>query len=280
MEHSLIVYGQNGLFALIVFAFIFIAKKLSDWKTPGMDEDREIEENSNLAVGIRRAGMYLGMAIALVGAVCGSGKGFTADIKALLIDGAVVTALMIIAGIINDRLILIGINNDQAVKNRNVAVGITEAGSFIATGLIMNGSLSGNGGGVMSTLVFFVLGQIALVACYHVYRAVTPYKIAIEIKNGNTSAGIAVLGVLCSLGMILKASIAGDFVSWKADLTSFGISFAAGIIFLMIFNFLVDLLFLPHTDLKTEIVRDKNNVALIITASLLFAVSVVISAVS
>lgn len=277
--NQILTYLQNVPFALIAMVFMFIAKKIADWRTKEFDDDHEIEEKSNMAVGIRRAGLYLGMGIAMAGSIAGASKGFMVDLKNFLIDGSLIVVLMFIARAINDGIILHGINNDREAKNGNAAVGITEFASYVASGLILNGSFTGEGGGIVSTLVFFGLGQIALIVFYGIYQAITAFDVTKEIKDKNTAAAIAVLGILASLGLILRTSIAGPFVSWKADIISFGISLAIGIALLLTFRYLVDRFFLPNTDLKTEVHNDRNNAALILTACMIFAGSLVISTV-
>ncbi len=273
-------FGENLAFAVVVFFFIYIAKLIADWRTKKIDDDYEIEEESNLAIGIRRAGLYLGISIAMIGPLSSGGQlTFFNELKAMAADGILVLFLLFTARFISDKLILKGIDNDDEAKKKNAAVGTVEFAIYIATGLILNGSFSGEGGGFLTSIVFFALGQIVLILICRIYEAVTPYSLLEEIKNQNLSAGISLGGTVLAMGIILRSSVTGNFVSWGNDLIGFGISAVSGIVLLLILKKVTDKLFLPHTNLKTEIVRDKNSAALILTESVIIAFAIILSGV-
>ncbi len=58
----------------------------------------------------------------------------------------------------------------QLIARRNVGVGAVHFGAYVATGLVIAGSVSGEGGGIVSMLVFFVLGQLSLLAFSLIYE--------------------------------------------------------------------------------------------------------------
>lgn len=272
---------QGLVFIVVVLAFMYLMKLWRDWRTH-FDTDDEVEQHSNLAVGLRRAGIYLAIAIAMVGAVSGSPQGFVADLTTLVIDGVLAVILLAGARIFNDSVILGAVDNDTEAKNGNVAVGLAEAGSTIATGLILYGAFTGESdtllNGILGVIVFAVLGQIALLVFYEVYQLITPFNVKEEIKKGNAAAGAAVAGMLVALGFILKASISGPFVSWADDLVSFGIFSVIGILVLLLFRKVVDWLFLPNTNLAIEVARDRNVAAIAMAQGAIIAVALVISA--
>ena len=267
---------QSGVYAAIVFIFIYIAKQIADWRTVDIDDDKEIDTNANASVGIRRAGLYLAIAIGMQGALSGPGTGFINDIIALIIDGVQVVVLLFVARMINDKFLLPSINNDDEAKNKNEAVGITELGSYIATGLILNGSFAGEGP-FLSGIVFFILGQAVLVALFWLYEKITSFKLVDEIKKANNAAGIAIAGMLISIGLILRGAVSGHFTGWGSDIISFFYSAIMGIVLLLIFKFFIDRLFLPFTTLQNEIEKKKNIAALLMAESVLVAVSILIS---
>lgn len=126
--------------------------------------------------------------------------------------------------------------------------------------------------------MFVALGTLALYVLYVIYEWSTPYSVSDLILGGNIAAGISVCGLLIALGLILRASIAGPFISWTDDIKSFGESVAFGIVALLILRILIDKTFLPHTNLKTEIVRDKNAAALVLTESVVIGCAIIIAA--
>ena len=276
---------------IIGLFFIYIVKKLDDWRTKDFDDDTHIDDG-NIAVGLRRAGLYLGVAIAISGTLDGSSKGFFIDIIQLLVDGFIIIGFMFSARFINDVIMFNHINNDEeciktfqlsngSESTGNTAVGVVEAGMYIATGFILSGSFSGSGGsffqGIASAILFFIVGQITLLFFGFIYENITSFNVRDEIKNNNLAAGIGLGGILIALGIILKASISGPFTGWTNDLLSFGIYAAFGIIMLLMFRKAADILLLPTTDIATEVKEDKNVAALIVIQSAINAIAIIIA---
>jgi len=278
MENYIINSGYIFIYALVAFMYMWVAKKFADWRTTDIDDDYEIEEKSNLAIGCRRVGLYAGIALGMAGALGGASKGFGADIVALLWEGAIVVACMFIARLVNDNLTLHRIENDKEAKAGNTAVGLVEMGNYVGTGLILWGAFGGEGGGLVSAMVFFGLGQVTLLALFMLYELITPFSVRAEVAKGNSAAGLAAAGMMISLGIILRASIAGPTVGWTADLGSFAGSAVVGIALLLIFRKGIDWLFLPNTDLKTEVATDQNVSAVAVTYGIMFGLALIISA--
>ena len=193
---------------------------------------------------------------------------------------------------LNDFLMLGNINNDEeCIKvfpqpdgsevTGNTAVGMVEAGMYLATGFILNGSISGTGGtffqGIASAVIFFIVGQLALLIFGFLYELITPFNVRNEIKNNNLAAGIGLGGILIALGIILMSSISGPFTGWANDLASFGIYAVFGIILLLIFRVVADRLLLPTTSIATEVKEDRNVAALIVVESAIIAVAIIIA---
>jgi len=271
--------------------FIWLVKKIDDRRTKEFDDDAHIDDG-NVAVGLRRAGLYLGISIALSGAMGGSSSGFFLDVIQLLIDGLIITGFMFSSRFINDFIMLSNINNDEECIKvfqqpdgkevvGNTAVGMVEAGMYIATGFILNGSLSGAGGtffqGIASAILFFIMGQITLLIFGFLYELTTPFNVRNEIKNNNLAAGIGLGGLLMALGIILMSSISGPFTGWTNDLADFGIYAFFGIVMLLISRAVIDRLLLPTTDIATEVKEDRNVAALIVVVSAINAVAIIIA---
>ena len=283
--------GQGLCYALVSILFIFLAKKLDDWRTKNFDDDRHIDDG-NLAVGLRRAGLYLGIAIGMIGALSGESAGFRTDMLYLLVDGVLITGCLFFSRFINDFVMMGNMNNDrECVKvfilgdgrtvTGNTALGTVEAGMYIATGFILNGSMSGSGGSFVqslgSALLFFVLGQFVLLGFGLVYEMITPFNLRDEIKQNNPAAGIALAGILIALGIILKASLSGPFTGWVNDIVGFFVYTLFGMILLIGFNALVDRFLLPTTNIATEIKEDKNVAAMVLVQATIIAVALIIA---
>ncbi len=279
MKQHIMAIEFGFVYAVIVLAYIFAAKKLDDWRTRDIDDDHEVGENSNLAVGLRRAGLYLGIAIGMTGALSGDSMGFVKDVTTLLWEGALIVILLFVSRAMCDMVLLKGINNDEEAKKANPAVGFMELGIYIASGLVLCGAFSGEGGGILSALIFFALGQLVLIILFYLYELITSYDVLEEIKKSNPAAGLSAAGMMAAIGIILRASISGPAQGWTQDLTAFAISASAGVIMLLAFKKIIDILLLPGTTLKVEIERDRNMAAIALTEGVVIAIAFIIAAV-
>lgn len=284
-------FGQGCIYVILGVFFIFFVKKADDFRTREFDDDMEID-NGNLSVGLRRAGLYLGIAIALSGAMKGSSKGFFEDIFQLMVDGLIISGFMFSSRFINDFIMLGNIKNDKEcirmihtpdgrqIKG-NPAVGVVEAGMFMATGFILNGAISGTAGslieGITSAVIFFILGQIALLIFGFLYQLTTPFNVRAQIQTGNLAAGIGLGGTLLALGVILMASLSGPFTGWSHDILSFCLYTVYGIVMLLVFKTIVGKLLLPTTTVTVEIKDDRNVAAMIVVESAMNAIAMIIA---
>lgn len=273
---------QTILTRFLVFPFLalllmYIVKRLDDMRTP-FNEDEEITSGSNLAIALRKSGIYLGLALGLSSAFWGTSGDVLNDIIGFLKAGAFMMAALFVAFEVNDRLILWKVNNDQAVKEKNVSVGIVEFASYIGSGIIMHGSFSGEGGGILAAAAFFLLGQAALVGAFYLYELVSPRKIGMEIEEKrNEAEGIDVAGMLVAFAIVLRASIAGPFTGWIPGLEGFGIYFVAGLIFLFAYRYIGNRLFLSRIVYDSAIGIERNPAVAVVSSVIQVAMALVIA---
>jgi uncharacterized membrane protein YjfL (UPF0719 family) len=215
----------------------------------------------------------------MLGALSGGGTDFGADVVEMLYEGAAVVAFLFLAQFVTDVVVIHGIKNSEALRDGNVAVGLVEMGISVATGLIAFGSFAGEGGGIQSALVFFALGQLALIAMAVAYERVTPYKVVQGVREGNVAAGLMLGGMLVAYGFILNSSLMGPFTAWVPDLISFGVSTAMGLVLLLLLQWPIDRLFLPGKSFRDAIETDRNAAAIAVAVAVKIALALVISAV-
>ena len=283
MMNALTPVAYNTLFAVIALLFVWLARRIADARTTTIDDDDEIENQSNDAIGMRRSGFYLGGMIAMAGVLTGPTQGLLNDVMGFVVYGALSYALLFGTREINDRVLLGAIDNDDECLKGNEAVGIAELGNYIATGLIINGCVSGDGGGmlagIISTIVFFVIGQIILLALVYAYETITDFDCIPEIAKGNKAAAMMIAGKSIALGIILRSSIVGPTQGWATDIKSFALSAITGIVLLLVLNKLVDKLLLPNTNLHQEVSVDQNVAAVRITQTATIGLAIIISTV-
>ncbi len=286
--------SQAMIYVLLGTGAIWLAKKLDDYRTKDFNDDVHIDDG-NLAVGLRRAGLYFALAIALSGAIAPGSMtdNILMDFLHAIADGILIILLLFVCRYINDIAMLYGISNDSECIREftngdtgkktvgNTAVGIVEGAMYIATGFILRGSLTGDGGtfvqSLLSTLVFFILGQLVLLLFGLIYQAITPFDVREEIKKNNPAAALGLGGVLIALSIILMAAISGPFTNWVNDIINFAVYALGGMILLILFRSLMDRLILPTTKLSVEIQEDQNVAALMVVESALIALAVLIA---
>jgi uncharacterized membrane protein YjfL (UPF0719 family) len=260
-------------YMIIILLFLFVSKKIADRITK-FDDDAAVAQDKNLAVALRRFGLYIGICTAMAGIL---GSGFRGvDYYYLILDGVITTALFFAAHYINDYLILPDIRNNDLIQEGNISTGLVEAAGFIATGVLLNGAFSGEGGGVFTAIVFFLLGQISLIGAIKIHQKVYRFNITESVRDNNVSAGITVAGLLISYSFILHSSITGDFLGWTASLTYFVLSAASGLLLLLVFEKAADIVFLPKTTIAEEI-RENNTAAIMVIQGIVIALALVIS---
>lgn len=251
----------HGLLLMIPYALIGLAAFVAAawWLRVRESEDpgpRIMQRNA--ALGIRRAGMFVAIGIGLSGVYAGGAHSVIEDLRDSVIYAALLVCMIAGTLTINDRIVLPHVQNHAEVRDGNLAVATVEVGSMIATSFIARASIMGEGGGVMATLVFFALGQVALllsVRCYAAFRR--QCDIVRSAERGNVAAGIVLAAKFVAYGLVLSTAIAGPSEGWVVDAGQFAITAAAGIVFLLATDKLIDWLLVRwHT--VPELVADDN----------------------
>lgn len=247
-----------GSLLLLYVAIFFIANIIYSKKV-GYDVKSEIVKKDNMAVAISLAGYLLAISIIFIGCVLGPSKGILQDLIVVVKYSALGLVLLYVAHLVNDKLILHKFKNvKELIDERNVGTGAVQAGSYIASGLIIAGSVHGEGGGLLTAVVFFFLGQLALIIFTKIYDFITSFDVHEEIEQNNYSAGIAFSGTLIALGIILSKAAAGNFISWEQNILYFGVNALIAFILLPMFRVVIDKLVITNDDLNKEIAVDKN----------------------
>ncbi|HSE34645.1 MAG TPA: DUF350 domain-containing protein, partial [Candidatus Paceibacterota bacterium] len=126
-------------------------------------------------------------------------------------------------------------------------------------------------GGVISAVVFFVLGQASLVVIARSYEKIVRFPIIELINRRNNSAGLLLAMTLIAYGLLVSRSISGSFTGWTADLTDFGFSMLTGFALIALLQWPLERIFLTNSDLKTEVVRDDNVAGVLVITTVRLA---------
>lgn len=268
---------------IIAIVAIWIGKLVNDLLTR-YSIDEELTGKNNPAVGIALAGYYIGLAIAIAGVVMGpESDNLKSDLLSVAVYSVIAIILLNIATFINDKLILYKFDDQkELVEDRNSGTGAVMAGSYLATGLIVNASVSGEvaGGwwkGLLACLIFFALGQIVLIIAGLWYQLITKYDVHKAIgEDNNVAVGVGFGGFLFAMGYIVRAAMLGESVSWAIDLVSFALYVVVAIILLTIGQWVTDKVFLPKAKMSDEIGSQGNIAAASISVAINLAIAVLV----
>ena len=244
----------------VVLVLLVIGKLVYDGLHRRFVLRTELVEKDNLAVALAVAGYYLGLVIVLGGVVSGPASfNMFDDVIGLVIFGVLGIVLLNLSAWINDKVVFSKFDNEkEIVEDRNAGMGAVEGGNYVAVGLITAGAMSGEGG-LLSGLVFWVLGLVALIVAGLLYDKITSYDLHEQIEKDNVAVGVAFAGVLVGFGNIIRLAGDGDFVSWNESLTEFGYYTLVGLILLPLIRIFADKVLLPGASLSDELVQDRPN---------------------
>lgn len=221
----------------------------------------ELFERDNFALALAMTGYYLGLVFSLTGVLVGPSAGLINDLIDLLIYGSLAIVLLNLSIFINDRVILHSFSNEKEIlTDQNAGTGVIEGANSVAVGLIIAGALSGQGS-LLTALVFWFTGQLALIVAGLVYERVLPYNLHAEIERDNVAVGVAFAGLLIGLGNLVRVAIAGDFVSWSLSLGTGLVYIVASLALFPVVRWITDLLLVPGVTLEQELAsQEKPNV--------------------
>lgn len=245
---------ESGIYLVCAYLLFWIGKLVYDWTTPSYRVKEELVERDNTALSVAIMGYFFGLVMAIGGVISGPSHGLELDLIDVLIYGPLSIVLMNLSRIINDRLILHQFSiRDEIIRDQNAGTGAVVCASYIATGLVIFGAVSGELGGLGTTLAFWVLGQAALVLAGIVYNWATPYDLHKEIERDNAAAGVAFAGALVGIGIVVRHAVAGDFISWTTSLQGFALEVVIGLVLLLLVRVATDKILLPGLNLSAEI---------------------------
>lgn len=262
---------------VVLYLLLFVtAKWLKDVLTPYSLND-ELSQKDNLAIAVTMAGYYLGTLLIFVATLKGPSQGLQTDL--FTVGGYALAGLLCLnfSRWFNDKLILRKFCDvQQLTQEHNIGVAMVHFAGYVATGCVAAGALSGQGGW-LTFVVFFVLGQMALLLFSLLYNLLSAYDIHEALEQHNHAAGLAFAGHLVALGIIVMNSSAGDFRDWETDLTSFALSSLAAFILLPVLSRVMDKLIIAKQSLGQQIQEQQNMSAGLLEAVMAISFAIVIS---
>lgn len=251
------------IYIAVSFALFFIGKIAYQLFHPRVKVAYELVENDNLAFSFAHVGYFIGLLLAIGSAILGESQGLIQDLIDISIYGGLSILLLNLSVIINDKVILSKFDlKKEILDDKNEGTGIVEGANAIATGLIVLGAVygegSGFGGPIVTAILFWLIGQMALFITTIIYNIITPYDIHEHIEKKNVAVGVGYAGAIIAIANLIRNALMHDFESWEISLTSIGFNLVIGLVFLPIARFLADKILLPGQNLTDEIVNQEK----------------------
>jgi uncharacterized membrane protein YjfL (UPF0719 family) len=249
------------------FTLFFIGKVFYKLFHPKIEVDKELVIKDNFAFAVAHTGYYIGLVLAIGGAIIGESRGLLNDSIDIFVYGIVSIIILNLSTLINDKIILNKFCvRKEIIEDQNPGTGIIEAANAIASGLIVMGAVTGEAdayaSGLLSLAIYWVVGQVILFITGKVYAAITPYDVHYEIEKDNVAAGLGFAGALIAIGILISNAIFGDASGHYVETAvEIGVEVILGFLLLPVARFLTDKILLPGQKLTDEIVnQEKPNV--------------------
>ena len=147
---------------------------------------------------------------------------------------------------------------------------------YIATSLIIAGSISGDGGGPLISLAFIGLGLVALMLFVLFYEFTTSHSIHDDIEQGNIAVGVALGGNIVAIGIVVLKAVFGNFTSWESGLIGFAVFAIIGFILLLIVRLLADWVLFMKVKVSEELSENHNLGVAFIESAVVISASLVL----
>lgn len=252
---------------LLGLVILYVGKFVFDWTTPRIKDDEELTERDNPAFGVLFAGYIIGLAFSIAGSFFAFSTSIVANLVNIATSGVAGIVLLRLGMLIGDKVILYSFSVEKEItEDQNVGAGFAVAGLFVATGLMIEGVMSGQSESYPIMLrdiaIYWLIGQVFLVVGGLLYQAFARYDVRKTIEDdNNTAAGISMGGFFVALGIIMKASLTGTSSDLGPEILVTLVIGIAGIIILILARFVTDLVLLPRGLLADEVARQKNTAA-------------------
>lgn len=250
----------TAIILLVVFYVVFfIGKFINDLLHREYNLTEELVEKDNPAIALAVAGYYLGLVFAIGGTLVGPSLGIVEDILDICIYGMLSIVLINVSWFVCDKILLYQFKiTDELIRDRNQGTGAVSCGVSVASGIIIFGAVSGEGGTIWTAVGFWALGQMILIFAVLLYNWITPYSVHDEIEKDNVAAGVSLGGAIIAMGIIVGLSAEGDFESWSEALPEFITVSMMGLLLLPIVRYLTDKVLLPSVKLSDEIANQQT----------------------
>jgi uncharacterized membrane protein YjfL (UPF0719 family) len=253
-----------GFVALAVILLLIIAR-LVYRVILGQAMTETLIDRDNKAAAVALAGFLLGVIQVIIPILSAPSHSFWSDVRGVAAYGIGGIIAMTIAGLIFEQYSRwTGTPLREQITQGNLAAGIVDGAIHFSSSQLVVGALTGDGGALLPTVVFWSAGVVALIAFTHIFRQLTAYHDAEMIREGNVAASLGYAGLIIAVGMMVGYAVSGNFTGYGASFRSFGVMLLIIFVLYPVRQIIVQMLLLGggfsfrNGRLDHEIAQDRN----------------------
>ncbi len=246
------VLAGCAIMTIVAGKYVFAALA----RLEGYDFTEQAVDKDNKAVLIRFAGFLGAMILGTMQSHIPVGPWYL-DMLAYGQNMLMTFVALVVALFINDMIILRDVRHtDEVAGKANIAVALIEMGSFIATAMILAGSILADGG-FWVLIGWFAIGQSVLFGLTWLYSKVFASALkAIEV-DANPACGLLLAAFLISAGIMIGRIIPSDMPFGMGLLVVAG-STALWLVVVAVIELVFNYAVLPRGQMIKEIMEDRN----------------------
>lgn len=255
-----------------------------------VNTNEELAKKDNFAYGISMAGAIAAMGIVLSGAITGEEAGsYTIEIIGMFAYGLCGLILVKAGRYIHDKFALAQFDKHDQILKRNISVAIVDAGSVIATAIVIRAAIIWVEGLTINTFIALVsawiISQLMLVLITRIfewkYNATNGVNFQSALQEGQLALAIRYCGYLISTAMSVTA--ASYFIEFDAlhlwqGITLWAIMSIALMLALTLFTAMAKFIVLWGINRKTEVEEQQNVGIAVIELTTSFSIALLLMA--
>lgn len=215
---------------------LVVGRKLFE-RQAGLSLVDEVGERGNTAAGAWVAGQVLGLGLTIKGVLFGA-EGLLDILFSGIVGGVLAMLLLtggswLLDGLVRHRFDM----RTEVQRDRNLGTGVVLGAGAIATGLVLEGALSGHSEGFFTgsrdVVFYFFVAQVFLVAAARLFEKIAPFDVSDAIETHDSAAvGFALGGFLVAIGVIVRVSVLGANGNMLAEIWVTLVDSGAGLLLL------------------------------------------------
>ncbi len=252
-------------FVVLAVILLLIIARLVYRLILGQEMTATLIDQDNKAAAVALGGFLLGVIQVVIPVLSSPSHTFWSDVRGVATYGIGGIVAMTLAGLIFERYSRwSGVALREQIAQGNLAAGIVDGSIHFASGQIVAGALTGDGGALLPTVVFWAAGVAALIVFTHLFRQLTAYHDAELISRGNVAAALGCSGLIIAIGMMCGYAVSGTFSSYSQGFGDFGRMLLLILVLYPVRQLVVQMLFLGggfsfrNGRLDREVAEDQN----------------------